>query len=220
MAKMPAVDYSQFRLRKINDPEYAHMKLLISWPLYFLAFILTERWIPYDRCSVIYSKLDAVIPFCEYFLIPYVLWYGLVAGSLVYFMLYRIKSFQYLQKYIIILEIVAITVYILFPNRQDLRPAQFARDNFFTQAVKLLYRVDTSTNVCPSMHVAFSVAIASVWTKEENVSRTVKTAIVILAVLVCLSTVFLKQHSVVDGYAAIVVCLLAEWIVFRKTAEK
>lgn len=220
MAKMPAVDYSQFRLRKINDPEYAHMKLLISWPLYFLAFILTERWIPYDRCSVIYSKLDAVIPFCEYFLIPYVLWYGLVAGSLVYFMLYRIKSFQYLQKYIIILEIVAITVYILFPNRQDLRPAQFTRDNFFTQAVKLLYRVDTSTNVCPSMHVAFSVAIASVWTKEENVSRTVKTAIVILAVLVCLSTVFLKQHSVVDGYAAIVVCLLAEWIVFRKTAEK
>lgn len=220
MAKMPAVDYSQFRLRKINDPEYAHMKLLISWPLYFLAFILTERWIPYDRCSVIYSKLDAVIPFCEYFLIPYVLWYGLVAGSLVYFMLYRIKSFQYLQKYIIILEIVAITVYILFPNRQDLRPAQFARDNFFTQTVKLLYRVDTSTNVCPSMHVAFSVAIASVWTKEENVSRTVKTAIVILAVLVCLSTVFLKQHSVVDGYAAIVVCLLAEWIVFRKTAEK
>ena len=220
MAKMPAVDYSQFRLRKINDPEYAHMKLLISWPLYFLAFILTERWIPYDRCSVIYSKLDAVIPFCEYFLIPYVLWYGLVAGSLVYFMLYRIKSFQYLQKYIIILEIVAITVYILFPNRQDLRPAQFTRDNFFTQAVKLLYRVDTSTNVCPSMHVAFSVAIASVWTKEENVSRTVKTAIVILAVLVCLSTVFLKQHSVVDGYAAIAVCLLAEWIVFRKTAEK
>ena len=220
MAKMPAVDYSQFRLRKINDPEYAHMKLLISWPLYFLAFLLTERWIPYDRCSVIYSKLDAVIPFCEYFFIPYVLWYGLVAGSLVYFMLYRIKSFQYLQKYIIILEIVAITVYILFPNRQDLRPAQFTRDNFFTQAVKLLYRVDTSTNVCPSMHVAFSVAIASVWTKEENVSRTVKTAIVILAVLVCLSTVFLKQHSVVDGYAAIVVCLLAEWIVFRKTAEK
>ena len=220
MAKVPAVDYSQFRLQKINDPEYAHMKLLISWPLYFLAFILTERWIPYDRCSVIYSRLDDVIPFCEYFIIPYVLWYALVAGSLVYFLLYRIKSFQYLQKYIIILEIVAIAVYILFPNRQDLRPSHFARENFFTQAVKLLYRVDTSTNVCPSMHVAFSVAIASAWTKEQNVSRAVKTTIVLFVIAVCLSTVFLKQHSVVDGFAAIAVCLLAEWILIRKKKNR
>ena len=107
-------------------------------------------------------------------------------------------------------------VYILFPNRQDLRPDSFPRDNVFTQMVGLLYSVDTSTNVCPSLHVAYSVAIASVWCKEENIHWAVKTAIVIFVITVCLSTVFLKQHSVVDGFAALLVCLLAEWLVFRK----
>ena len=216
MRRKPEVDYSQFRPQKINDPEYAHLKLLWGWVFYFAGYVLTERWIPYDRCTVIYSPLDDLIPFCEYFIIPYVLWYALVAGSLLYFLLFSIKSFKNLQKYIIITQIVAMVVYITFPNRQDLRSESFSRNNLFTQMVGLLYSVDTSTNVCPSMHVAYSVAIASVWTKEKDVHWAVKAAIVIFVVLVCLSTVFLKQHSVVDGFAAIVVCLFAEWWVFRK----
>ena len=216
MRRKPEVDYSKFRLKKINDPEYAHLKLLWGWVFYFAAYVLTERFIPYERCTVIYSPLDDVIPFCEYFIVPYVLWYVLVAGSLLYFLLFYIKSFKNLQKYIIITQVVAMAVYILFPNRQDLRPDSFPRDNVFTQMVGLLYSVDTSTNVCPSLHVAYSVAIASVWCKEENIHWAVKTAIVIFVITVCLSTVFLKQHSVVDGFAALLVCLLAEWLVFRK----
>lgn len=216
MRRKPEVDYSKFRLKKINDPEYAHLKLLWGWVFYFAAYVLTERFIPYERCTVIYSPLDDVIPFCEYFIVPYVLWYVLVAGSLLYFLLFHIKSFKNLQKYIIITQVMAMAVYILFPNRQDLRPDSFPRDNVFTQMVGLLYSVDTSTNVCPSLHVAYSVAIASVWCKEENIHWAVKTAIVIFVIMVCLSTVFLKQHSVVDGFAALLVCLLAEWLVFRK----
>ena len=216
MRRKPEVDYSKFRLKKINDPEYAHLKLLWGWVFYFAAYLLTERFIPYERCTVIYSPLDDVIPFCEYFIVPYVLWYVLVAGSLLYFLLFHIKSFKNLQKYIIITQVVAMAVYILFPNRQDLRPDSFPRDNVFTQMVGLLYCVDTSTNVCPSLHVAYSVAIASVWCKEENIHWAVKTAIVIFVITVCLSTVFLKQHSVVDGFAALLVCLLAEWWVFKK----
>lgn len=216
MRRKPEVDYSKFRLKKINDPEYAHLKLLWGWVFYFAAYVLTERFIPYERCTVIYSPLDDVIPFCEYFIVPYVLWYVLVAGSLLYFLLFHIKSFKNLQKYIIITQVMAMAVYILFPNRQDLRPDSFPRDNVFTQMVGLLYSVDTSTNVCPSLHVAYSVAIASVWCKEENIHWAVKTAIVIFVITVCLSTVFLKQHSVVDGFAALLVCLLAEWLVFRK----
>ena len=216
MRRKPEVDYSQFRLKKINDPEYSHLKLLWGWVFYFTGYVLTERFIPYDRCTVIYSPLDDLIPFCEYFIVPYVLWYALVAGSLIYFLLFRIKSFKNLQKYIIITQIVAMMVYIVFPNRQDLRPESFPRDNIFSQIVGLLYSVDTSTNVCPSMHVAYSVAIASVWWKEKGVSKIVKTAIMLFVILVCFSTVFLKQHSVVDGFAALLVCLLAEWLVFGK----
>lgn len=220
MVRKPEVDYSKVRLKNLSDPEYSHLKLLLGWVFYFAGYILTERLIPYDRCTVIYSPLDDLIPFCEIFIIPYFLWYLLVAGSLLYFLLFHIKSFKSLQKYIIITQVVAMTVYIVFPNRQDLRPDSFPRDNVFTQLVGLLYRLDTSTNVCPSLHVAYSVGIASVWTKEKGVSPAVKTAVVIFVILVCLSTVFLKQHSVVDGFAALLVCLLAEWLVFRKKGSR
>lgn len=220
MYRKLAVDYRGFRIHKINDPEFSHLKLLLSWAVYFAAYYLTERWIPYEACYVMNSPLDNLIPFCEYFVVPYVLWYLLVAGSLLYFLLFHIKSFQNLQKYIIITQIVAVAVYILFPNRQDLRPESFARDNVFTRLVGMLYTIDTSTNVCPSLHVAFSVGIASAWLKEQGIHWGIKTAILAFVVLICLSTVFLKQHSVLDGLAALLVCAFAEWLVYRKKPER
>ena len=81
--KKPVVDYRQMRFRNRNDPEFAHVKLLLCWVVYFLLYFLTENLIPTDACHVIHCALDDIIPFCEWFLIPYVLWYGLVAGSLV-----------------------------------------------------------------------------------------------------------------------------------------
>ena len=190
--------------------------LCISWGAYLAAHFLTETLIPYQACKVVYSDLDALIPFCEYFILPYVLWYAWIAGSLLFFLQFSIKSFQNLQKYIIITQAVAIAVYILFPNRQDLRPVVFPRDNIFSRMVGVLYTVDTSTNVCPSLHVAISIGLASVWVKQQDISLWIRCLMVLLAVLVSMSTVFLKQHSVVDGYAAVAVCLLAEWLVFQK----
>jgi len=129
--------------------------------------------------------------------------------------LYHIDSFKRLQTYIIITQAVALIVYVVFPTRQDLRPEVFPRENFLTQCVKLLYRVDTNTGVCPSLHVAISLGIASVWTKEKGISRWWKAFVVVTVVLICLSTMFIKQHSAVDLLAAIPVCLLAEGIVYR-----
>ena len=184
---------------------------------YFIAYFLTENLIPAERCHVIHSPLDDLIPFCEYFLIPYVFWYALIVISLLYFMLYNPENFKNLQKYIIITQVVAMIVYIVYPNRQDLRPEVFANNNVFTQLLGFIYSVDTNTGVCPSLHCAYSIGIASVWLKEHSVSNGFKMLIVVLAVLICMSTVFIKQHSVIDFVAAIPVCMLAEFLIFRKS---
>lgn len=214
--KKPVVDYRAFRLSKLNDPQFSHLKLLFGWVVYFTFYFITENLIPAEACYVVHCWLDDVIPFCEVFLIPYVFWYFLVAGSLLYFALYHVDSFKKLMTFIIITQITAMVIYILFPNRQDLRPIEFARDNILTRGVGLLYSFDTNTNVCPSLHVAFSFGIASVWLKEKEVSVAWKVSVVIAAILICLSTVFIKQHSVVDFFAALPVCLLAEGIVYGK----
>ncbi len=213
--KKPVVDYRQFRLSKLNTPQFSHLKLLFGWLVYFAMYILTENLIPAEKCHSVHIPLDDVIPFCEWFVIPYVSWYGLIVLSLGYFALYNIDSFKRLSKYIIITQIVAMVCYILVPTRQDLRPADFPRDNFLTQMVGLLYSIDTNTGVCPSLHVGYSLGIVSVWLKEKGVSLIWKAVVVVWVVLICLSTMFIKQHSALDFFAALPMCLFAEFWVYR-----
>lgn len=213
--KKPVVDYRTFRLRKINEPQFSHLKLLLGWVGYFALYFLTENLIPPESCTPVHMWLDDVIPFCEWFLIPYVFWYVLIALSLGYFLLYNVDSFKRLQTYIIITQVVAMAVYIIFPTRQDLRPEVFANENLLTRCISFLYSFDTNTGVCPSLHVAYSLGIASVWTKEKGIHPAWKGFVVFSVVMICLSTMFIKQHSAVDFFAAIPVCLLAEGIVYK-----
>ena len=214
--KTPQVDYRKFRLSKINDPQYSHLKLLLGWVGYFLLYFLTENLIPVEKCTPVHMWLDDVIPFCEWFLIPYVFWYVLIVFSLGYFLLYNVDSFKRLQTFIIVTQVAAMVCYILWPSRQDLRPAEFARDNFLTRCVGLLYTLDTNTGVCPSLHVAYSIGIASVWVRQKGAHILWKSFVVVAVILICLSTMFIKQHSAVDFFAALPVCLLAELVVYGK----
>ena len=200
--------------RNLNAPEYAHLKLLAGWAVYFAMYFLTERLIPAEACHVIHSPLDDLIPFREEFVIFYVGWYALIIGSLGYFLLYSVDSFRKLQTYIIITQTLAVGVYILYPSCQNLRPEVFPRQNVLTAILGIIYRLDTPTGVCPSLHVAISVAIASVWLREKRAKLWLRAAIALFCLGVCLSVAFVKQHSVIDIAAAIPVCLIAEWFVF------
>lgn len=210
----PVVDYRTFRLSKIKEPQFRHLLYLIGWIGYFSLYILTENIIPYEACYPVHCALDDWIPFCEYFAIPYVGWYALIAGSLLYFALYNPKNFENMSKYIIVTQLIAMAIYIIFPNRQDLRPEYFANENIFTTIMGGLYAIDTSTNVCPSLHVAYSLGIASTWLREHTASKYLKIGIVLFCILVCISVVFVKQHSVIDIVAAIPLCMFAEWFTF------
>ena len=214
--KKPVVDYRQFRLSKLNDPQFAHLKLLLGWVVYFLFYFLTENFIPVENCHVIHSALDDRIPFNEFFFIPYCFWYLLIVISLVYFALYDVENFKNLQIFIIITQVVAMTVYILYPSVQNLRPTEFARENFFTWLAGIIYTLDTPTGVCPSLHVAYSLGIGSCWLKEKSASKLWKGFVVFSVILISLSTAVVKQHSVVDIAAALPVGLLAEILVFGK----
>lgn len=214
--RKPVIDYRSFRFSRLNSPQFRHLQLLFGWVGYFMLYFLTENIIPAESCHSVHMFLDDWIPFCEWFIIPYVFWYLLIVFSLGYFLLYDISSFKALQKYIIITQVLAMTAYILFPTRQDLRPEIFPRDNFLTDCIALLYRFDTNTGVCPSLHVAYSLGIASVWLRKKDAHWLWKSFVVAAVILICLSTMFIKQHSAADFFAALPVCLLAEWIVFGK----
>ena len=215
--KRPVVDYREFRLSRLNEPRFAHLKLLGGWLVYFALFFLTENLIPISACHVVHCWLDDLIPFHEGFALLYCYWYVLLVGSLAWFLLYDIRSFKRLQVYIMVTQAVAMLAYILWPSVQLLRPEHFQRDNLLTRLMGLIYAFDTPTGVCPSLHVAYSMGIASAWCHRKGTPRGWKTFMVLSAAAISVSTAFVKQHSMVDICAAIPTGLLAEWLVYGRT---
>ena len=213
--KKPVVDYREFRLSRLNEPRFSHIKLLGGWIVYFALYFLTENLIPVDRCHVIHCALDDLIPFNEYFTLFYCYWYVLLVGSLLYFFLYDIPSFRRLQTYIMVTQAAAMAIYVVYPSVQLLRPETMPRENFLCRVMAFIYAFDTPTGVCPSLHVAYSMGIASVWCKYKKAPTLWKAFVILSVVMISISVAFVKQHSVVDIFAAIPVGLLAELLVYR-----
>lgn len=207
-------DYRKLRFNNINSPEFKHLFLLIYWPLYGLLFWFLEKGVLAlgiaPEYTPIVSDLDAKIPFCEYFMIPYLLWFAYLVWIHAHTLFFDVPQFKKLMYFIMITYSTTIIVYVLFPNMQELRPTEFPRDNIFTEMVRRFYIHDTNTNVCPSLHVigSFAVLFAS-WNSKWLKSLPVRIINVVLTVAISISTVFLKQHSIIDIYAGLAVCAIA-----------
>ena len=212
--KKPVVDYKKLRLSNITSPQYRHVLLLGGWLVYFSLYFITENLIPYENCHVVHSALDDQIPFCEVFVVPYLLWFFLVAGSLLYLFLYDVPNFRRLSIYIMITQAGAMLVYILWPNIQLLRPETMPRNNFFTWVLSIVYSFDTPTGVLPSLHAAYSIAILSVFWHRKETKLWWRILLPIFVATIIAATFFVKQHSVLDAAAAIPLCLIGEALIF------
>ncbi len=184
---------------------------------YLLAFGMLERRqvVPY----IIHTRFDDLIPFCEYFVVPYLLWFFFVGATLVWFGLFQQSELEYrsLTRNLAFGCTVFLITSLLFPNGQDLRPV-LAGDNVFERLVMTLYRTDTSTNVFPSIHVFNSVACCTAVLRNSRLSRIkmVSFSTVTLTVSIILATVFLKQHTVVDVVGALLLNLFTDRMFYRK----
>jgi len=214
--KRQRVDYSGFSLSRLNEPRFSHLKLLGGWIVYFILYFVTENLIPREKCHPIHCWLDDVIPFNEFFLIFYCGWFLLVFGSLLYYLLYDVERFKKLQIYIMCTQAIAMFIYIVYPSRQDLRPEVFPRENILTALMSFIYAFDTSTGVCPSLHVGYSMAILSVTSKDPFLSKGLKAFLTFFIVMICAAVCFVKQHSAVDVFAALIMCFFIEIALYGK----
>lgn len=202
---------------RINWKACSHFRYLLFWPIFGLRYILIERFIIPAQYHEIFFPLDDIIPFCEGFLIPYLLWYVFFIGMHVYVCFRDAASFRRYTRYLIVAFSISTLTFLIFPTCQNLRPAEFPRENLLTGLVQLLYLADTNTNVCPSEHVIGSVGafLAAVHTK--NLRRPWVIAVfAVVAFFTSIATVFLKQHSVIDVFAALPVCAVGYWFGYRK----
>lgn len=143
-----------------------------------------------------------MIPFCEFFIVPYLLWFPYMIFAVIYFIFFNKNKHEYYQ--LIFNLMMGMTIFLivsyLYPNIQHLRPSEFPRENIFADAVRMLYATDTPTNILPSIHVFNSLAIHMSLTNCQALRehRGIRYGSLILTVLIIMSTMFLKQHSVID----------------------
>jgi hypothetical protein len=211
------VDYRKLTWKGLFTPEFSHLRLLLYWPVFGVLFLILERFWIRDSYFVTYCPLDDKIPFCELFVIPYFFWFLFLIGIHVYTLLFDVETFRKLMRYIMLTYTASLVVYILFPNCQQFRPESMPRDNVLTAVVSFLYSFDTNTNVCPSLHVIGSMAVQSAaWNSRHFSTRPWRIAFTVTAVLISISTLFLRQHSVVDLLAAVPICYFAYVRVYGK----
>ena len=216
----PSVDYRQFRFSKLNTPEFSHVWLLLYWPLFGLGFSYVERFYPVAHYIEMHCALDDLIPFNEWFLIPYMFWFVYLIGAVAYTFFFDVPGFRRMMRFVMITYSVTLIIYFLFPTCQMLRPEVFPRDNALTRFIAGFYVFDTNTNVCPSIHVLGSVAAMFGLLDCRKLQKPwVKFAVCVMALLICASTVFMKQHSILDVLAAVPLCLLGHYLCYQRADE-
>ena len=173
--------------------------------IYFVAYLILFGYLeqrPVRAYHVVHTVFDDMIPFCEIFIIPYLLWFPYVVMTVVYFLFRNKNKKEYFQ--LIFNLMMGMTVFLvvsyIYPNVQYLRPAVFPRSNIFTRLVAEIYRTDTPTNILPSIHVFNSLAVyfAIHHCQALKDRKWLQRGSLILSVLIILSTMFIKQHSVID----------------------
>jgi len=214
------VDYRTFRFSKLKT-DFRYLLMLLWWPIYGVMFYTLEKIPSLAKFSVfgeykeVVCDLDGEIPFCEWFFIPYLFWFVLIVGMHGYTLFWDIPAFKKMMKFFMITYTSTVVIYFLFPTCQNLRGelAEIDRDNFLISCIKSFYNFDTSTNVCPSLHVIGSWAsIYGAFQCKRFRTPLWVTVFLIIGILISLSTVFLNQHSVIDVFAAVPLCILASFL--------
>ena len=150
-----------------------------------------------EETHLLNSLVDDKIPFCSPFILIYSFWYILIF-ILPYYYYKKDKEmfYKYVTSYIISILISSI-IFIIYPT-EVIRPS-LPNTGILNIITNIIYFVDTpAINCLPSMHCAISMLfiLSSFCTKKT--SNRYRIFILISSLLIMISTLFVKQHVLID----------------------
>ena len=190
------------------------------WALLLLyviaAYILPEHIVTSEAAYATTAvALDGRIPFFAPAIVFYMAWFPLLVFTGFWLLFTDGVNFRRFMCSLAVCMTLAGVIYVLWPNGQDLRPDLSAPHGLFETVLAWIYRVDTNTNVLPSLHVACVVGqTACIWSTRSIRRPWIRPALTLLALLVASSTVFVKQHAILDLAAGLGLGLLATAVCF------
>ena len=198
-------------------PLLAYMMIYLLWWSHLEDKVTTQF-------RVIHMSIDDHIPFCELFIVPYLMWFGYVSVTvmLLFFLDDAKKDYYRCLCFLFTGMTLFLIISTIMPNGHELRPAVMPRDNMFTRMIAALGRTDTPTNLWPSIHVYNSLGahFAIMKSKAFEKHHLLQIFSLLLSVSIILSTVFIKQHSMFDVLTALALATVMFVIVYgRRNSE-
>jgi membrane-associated phospholipid phosphatase len=148
------------------------------------------------------TDLDRAIPFSPIFIVPYIIWYPFILITLVYFCINHRKIYYKTLATLVLGMLLSYVVYFFFQTTVP-RPELIDKD-IFTSLVNLIYKSDNPYNCFPSIHVLTCYAMIIGMKKSESNNLKINNSISFIALLIILSTLFVKQHVIMDVVFGIV----------------
>lgn len=199
---------------KLSRRKYSHFLLLF-------VFVFLILWFEYLKATIVpqhimYSPIDSHIPFVQQFVVAYFFWFTYMAISLLY-LGFNSKIDYY--KMIIFLSLsmsISYIIFMIYPNAQFPRPI-VTNNDIFSKMVLFLYRIDGTNNVFPSIHVANSIGVHCVLVNSDKLKHNYKVKALSLIVMlsICASTVFIKQHSIIDVGGGIILASILYFCIYK-----
>lgn len=195
-----------------------HLWYQLYWVIYLVWFFWLDTTITQPK-YIIHAPLDDLIPFNEWFVIPYCSWFLLLVAVTALLWWKDTASYDKLCLMMFSGMTFCLIIYMLLPNGLDLRPTveEIGRSNPAMWIMQLLWKADASVNVCPSIHcqstACMAIAISESKLAEER--PVLRPIALVWAALICLSTVFTKQHSVLDVVCGLTVAVVWLPVLYR-----
>jgi membrane-associated phospholipid phosphatase len=177
--------------------------ILIVGYLYFLSNHYNDARFVEFKPTIFTFPIDQWIPFNRFFIIPYFYWYFYIAITvLLMFFQKDSKNFYRLIFSMSSGIFISSIIFVVFPTYVP-RPTLVGND-FLTGLVQQIYTIDPPYNCFPSMHVLYAFVCGWYLTVFKRVSWWFDVLNAVSFVLICMSTVYTKQHYTPDIAGGIV----------------
>lgn len=202
--------------------KYKHIWVIIYMIPYLLWYFGLQQLRTNVSFTDVYTVIDKSLPFIPLFIWPYIYWYIFVLGTALYFFFKDVKDFYKVIAFLFIGMTICLIIFTIFPSCFDHRPISFHADRLTTFFINSIYSADKCQNVFPSIHVYNSIgcAIAICEHKGFKNKKGIKAFAIISAILITLSTMFIKQHSILDVISASFIALIMYKIIYKRNNIK
>lgn len=169
---------------------------------------------PHGTVYVLRSVIDDWIPRIPAFSVVYLAFLPWVALT-IFFAWYKKHDFRQLLYSLIVVNMIAYTVYLIFQTHVPRDP--IVSNDIFSRIMQFIYDHDGSYNCFPSLHSAFSTVVATYFVLQK--SRW-SWAAVTFAFLIIISTLFVKQHFIADAISGVILGFVVTWAIYNCCFKK